>query len=212
MSEPRMIFNGSIVDMSKLRDRADRFDMVATSLSRNYRWGGLQVGTITVAAHSYLVYKETLKTYPSSLYDDGLLGYNALLHEIEEAFGVGDIVSEVKHAIFPDRTHYNEYKYMLAEQYGLRLLKDQRIKNMDVLVGMAEALCFLQNPNDLFDLYHLDEVAKKFAHEHHREIEELSAHIIVNNHIYTSPSVSRWLMLDALKDLNWGDLKNETIR
>lgn len=200
MTQPRMIWNGFIVSMAALRDRADRFDMVATSLSRNMRWGGLQTGTITVAAHSYLVYLKTKEMYPKCSVE---LLYNSLMHEIEEAFGVGDIVSEVKHALFPNRIHYNRYKNMLAEQFNLRLLKDPRIKNIDVLVGMAEALTFLTNPEDLFDLYHADAEAKEFAHKHHREIEELSALIIVNQHIYSSFTLSRNLFMEALRKLNF---------
>lgn len=199
--QPRIIWNGTIVPLDSLKHRADKYDMLCTSLSRNLRWGGLQRGTINVASHSYLVYKETLKRWPK----ESLLAYNALLHEVEEAFGVGDIVTEVKHALFPDRYYYDKFKDMLAKQFDLDMLKDPRIKEMDILVGMAEALTFLENPADLMDLYNNDAQVKQLVLANAFDIEELSAHIIVNLHLYSKPSYGRIKMLDALRELNFGE-------
>ena len=86
-----------LTDIGKYRDWAD---VEAKTLSNTLRWAGAfdkSEGAISVARHCCLVAEVV-----SSLSGDPELAYAALHHEIEEAFGVGDICYDVKKFIFKD--------------------------------------------------------------------------------------------------------------
>ena len=136
MSKLRFVCNSRIIDLYKIGKEKDWAEMESKSLSNQIRWGGMQDDSISVAKHCV----EVSKIVEDLTGGDLQLSYYALHHEIEEAFGVGDIIHEVKHFIFKkDKTQYDKFTHLLMRQLDLEGIKDPIIKKADLIVGLLEA-------------------------------------------------------------------------
>jgi len=111
-------------------------ELEAKALSNIMRWGGQfdrSEGALSVASHCILVSRYLHEEHGS------LLAYAGLHHDIEEAFGVGDIPTPIKRVIV-DKECLRGFKHVLVENClpGVDL-KDKRVKFADCVVALAEA-------------------------------------------------------------------------
>jgi len=142
MSKLEFICDGRVLDMRKIGRERNWPEMVAKSLSNQVRWGGMEDNALSIAKHCVEVSKVV-----EELTGDIELAYYALHHEIEEAFGVGDIIHDVKHFIFSkDKTQYNRFKALLSKQLALEGIDHPDIKKADLIVGFLEAESLFGEP------------------------------------------------------------------
>lgn len=112
------------------------YHSIATALSNIKRFGGMDDQTINVAHHCLICHDIAWM-----LYEDEMLCYEALHHEIEEAVGVGDICVFLKKFIFKNnKKRYNALKMYLRIKIGLTEEEDPRLKEIDNLAGLLEVI------------------------------------------------------------------------
>lgn len=135
MSKLEFVCDGRVINMKQIGRERNWPEMVAKSLSNQVRWGGMEDDALSIAKHCVEVSKVV-----EDLTDSLELAYYALHHEVEEAFGVGDIIHDVKHYLFSkDKTQYNKFKGILAKQLNLEKIDHPEIKKGDLIVGFLEA-------------------------------------------------------------------------
>lgn len=166
MSKLEFVCDGRVLDMRKIGKEPNWPEMVAKSLSNQVRWGGMEDNALSIAKHCVEVSKLV-----ETMTGDIELAYLALHHEVEEAFGVGDIIHDVKHFIFSkDKTQYNEFKNILADQLNLNGIDHKKIKDADLVVGFLEAEALYKGPlgNDFYsfaDCEHIPTLVKKYRQD-----------------------------------------------
>ena len=126
---------GNLKPLDSLTNR-ELIEVSLRACSNIPRYGGHITPTLSVIQHISLVYDIIMCET-----DNDKLGYHAILHEIEEGLGVGDIVHDVKSFLFQDNSRLKEYKQYLYNRLNLdeKLLISGIIKEADIAVGILES-------------------------------------------------------------------------
>ena len=173
----RMVYKGEIRPISSL-SAEEMVSIEARSLRQIVRWSGID-NAITVLEHTALVMMYACNILNSDFCVEkpdsfkllhSLTKYWALHHELDEAFGVGDIRSEIKDLVI-NREGLDEYKRALWQRlphnpYETTLYEPQLIKTVvgpasvkeiiklaDIVVGLGEARLLVGSKSDCYDLY-----------------------------------------------------------